>query len=124
MPHCSTCGVRLHRVHRTFAEKFRYMGVFRCPQCNKIEFMVRRYTYYFGEHARCPLCGTYRLRALAERDHIDRMLKTPMSAWHKMTGGRLCHCRYCRIQFYDKRPLTEETAAKGMAAECGTPGKG
>jgi hypothetical protein len=76
------------------------MGVFTCPKCKEISRIARRYTYYLDEHTRCPLCGTYRLRALAEKDHIDRMLKTFMNAWHRMRGGRLYHCRYCRVQFY------------------------
>ena len=115
MPHCNTCGVRLRRVHRTVRERFLYMGIFKCPQCQEIRRMARRYTYYFGEHSRCPLCGTCRLRVLTERDHIDRMLKTPMNTWNRMTGGRLYHCRYCRVQFYDKRPLAEDTPPKQMA---------
>ena len=115
MPHCRTCGERLQRVHRTFAERFFYMGVFTCPQCKDVSRIARRYTYYLGEHTRCPLCGTFRLRMLAEKDHIDRMLKTVMNTWHRMRGGRLYHCRYCRVQFYDTRPLAEETSAKRMA---------
>ena len=115
MPHCRTCGERLNRVHRTFAERFFYMGIFKCPQCKEVKRIARRYTHYLGEHTRCPLCGTYRLRVLVERDHIDRMLKTPMNVWHRMMGGKLYHCRYCRVQFYDRRPLAEESSAKRMA---------
>ncbi len=115
MPHCRTCGERLNRVHRTFAERFLYMGVFECPQCKDVKRMPRRFTYYFGEHSRCPLCGTFRVRALAEKDHIDRMLKTPMNAWHRITGGRIYHCRYCRVQFYDRRTLAEEASVKRLA---------
>src|SRR6476646_2200760 len=115
MPHCRTCGERLRRVHRTFPERFFYMGVFECPQCKAISRLARRYTYYLGDQARCPRCGTFRLRALAEKDHIDRMLRTVMNAWHRMTGGHLYHCRYCRIQFYDKRPLAEDASAKRLA---------
>jgi hypothetical protein len=86
------------------------MGI-RCPQCG-VRRVARRYTYYLGEHARCPLCGTFRLRVLAERDHIDRMLKNPVSAVQRMFVGRLYHCRYFRAQFYDRRPLAEEPVVK------------
>ena len=78
--------------------------------------VARQITYYRGPLARCPQCGTFRLRALAARDHIDRMLKTPMSLLHKMTGGRLYHCRYCRLQFYDRRGQAQESAAKTIMA--------
>jgi hypothetical protein len=32
-----------------------------------------------------------------------------------MRGGRLYHCRYCRVQFYDTRPLAQDAPAKRMA---------
>jgi hypothetical protein len=116
MPNCKTCGERLQRVHRTLAERFFYMGVFECPKCKDIKRMARRYTYYLGDQVRCPLCGTFRLRALAERDHIDRMLRTVISGLHKMFGGRLYHCRYCRVQFYDRRPLAQQSVTKSTIA--------
>jgi hypothetical protein len=31
-----------------------------------------------------------------------------MSMIQRCTGGRLYHCRYCRIQFYDRRALAVE----------------
>jgi hypothetical protein len=116
MPHCRTCGERLRRVHRTLTERFFYMGVFECPQCKEIKRVARRFTYYLGERARCPLCGTFRLRALLEKDHIDRMLKSPVSVLQRVFGGRLYHCRYCRAQFYDRRPLAEESLLKTTVA--------
>jgi hypothetical protein len=91
------------------------MGVFECPKCKAVNRMARRFTYNFGEHARCPLCGTFRLRVLAERDHIDRMMTSFMNAWNRMTGGRIYHCRYCRVQFHDKRTLAEQATVKRMA---------
>src|SRR5262245_25711919 len=115
MPQCRTCGKRMRRVHRTFVERLFYMGIFECAQCRAPDGFPRRYTVYLGTHSRCPLCGTYRLRPLAAKDHIDRMLMTPMNAWQKIRGGHLYHCRYCRVQFYDQRPLAERVPAKRMA---------
>jgi hypothetical protein len=43
------------------------------------------------------------LRRLAERDHIDHMYRHPLSLLQRLLGGKLYHCRYCRIQFYDWR---------------------
>jgi hypothetical protein len=34
----------------------------------------------------------------------------------RMAGGRLHHCRYCRIQFWDRRRLASEIAADEAAA--------
>jgi hypothetical protein len=87
------------------------MGVFECRQCKVIKRVARRYTYYLAKQARCPQCGTYRLRALAERDHIDRMQKGFINMLQRSIGGRLYHCRYCRLQFYDRRTLAEEAKA-------------
>lgn len=115
MPHCRICGERLNRVHRSWKERLFFMGVFECRKCNQIQRFPRRYTFYLGENTRCPLCGTYRLRLLAEKDHIDRMLKTPINIFRRITGGKIYHCRFCRVQFYDKRPLAEQTSAKRLA---------
>ncbi len=78
--------------------------------------MERRYTYYLSERARCPLCGTYRLRALAERDRIDKMHRNPLNVVQGMLGAKLYHCRYCRIQFYDRRRLAEQEKVSGTVA--------
>jgi len=116
MPHCRTCGGRLRRIHRSFVERFFYMGVFECPQCKDIKRVARRFTYHLGEEARCPLCGTFRLRVLAEKDHIDRMLKNPVNVWQRWMGGKIFHCRYCRVQFYDRRRLAEQEVVKTTIA--------
>jgi hypothetical protein len=34
----------------------------------------------------------------------------------RMAGGKLYHCRYCRIQFWDRRRLASEVAADEAAA--------
>jgi hypothetical protein len=99
------------------------MGIFECRNCNEINRIARRYTFRFGPHSRCPLCGTFRLRLLAEIDRIDRMLRTPMNTWQKIRGGHLYHCRYCRVQFYDKRPLANDAWSTTRWAEKST-GKG
>jgi hypothetical protein len=112
MPHCRTCGGRLRRIHRTLAERFFYMGVFECPQCKAVDRVARRYTYYLSKEARCPLCGTYKLRELKERDHIDRMHRNPVNLAQQLFGAHLYHCRYCRVQFYDRRPQRVERPAK------------
>lgn len=116
MANCRSCGGRLRRVHRTFTERFFYMGVFECPQCKGVKRVARRYTYYLAKEVRCPQCGTYRLRQLAERDHIDRMKKGLINLLQRSFGGRLYHCRYCRLQFYDRRPLAAEPTLKTTLA--------
>jgi DNA-directed RNA polymerase subunit RPC12/RpoP len=113
----------LWRVHRTFLERFQYLAIYECRECDTEHCIPRPYQYYFGPEARCPRCGTARLSRLKDRDKIDRMRGGPMNFFSRLTGGKLVHCRSCRLQFYDRRPLASEIpAAQGQecdAAESG-----
>jgi len=53
--------------------------------------------------AACPECGTTRLKKLTKPDRIDRVSGLPWSKIHRFFGGRLYHCLFCRLQFYDCR---------------------
>jgi len=55
--------------------------------------------------ARCPLCGTIRLRERRRPDPIDRLESSPFNRMKRHFGARLYHCIYCRYQFYDRREL-------------------
>jgi DNA-directed RNA polymerase subunit RPC12/RpoP len=102
---CSQCGGRLRRVHRTLFERFRYSSIYHCKRCDSEEYVPRVFQYRLGPYARCPRCGTYRLSKLKEPDKID-----------KMHTGSLFHCRYCRVQFYDRRTRATE-GSEDRAAE-------
>jgi hypothetical protein len=106
-------------VHRTFTERLRYSAIYYCKSCDTEEYVPRMFQYRFGEFARCPQCGTYRLTKLKEPDKIDPMRSGIMNLLERMNGGSLFHCRYCRIQFFDRRPRTsdggEENAAEPAA---------
>jgi DNA-directed RNA polymerase subunit RPC12/RpoP len=111
MRKCRHCGGHLHRVHRTFVERLQYMAIYACRDCHAEEFAPREYRMHFGPHTRCPHCGTHRLSRLREPDRIDPMHSGFLNWLERLAGGRLFHCRYCRIQFYDRRPLPGEMAA-------------
>ena len=113
---CSQCGTRLRRVHRTFLERFRYAAIYYCKSCDTEEFEPRLFQYHFGPHCRCPQCGTYRLTKLKEPDKIDKMQGGFMSWLERVSGGHLLHCRFCRIQFYDRRPLATEAEEKAATS--------
>ncbi len=51
----------------------------------------------------CPECGTTRLKKLSKPDRIDRVSTVPWSKIQRFLGGRLYHCLFCRLQFYDCR---------------------
>ena len=109
---CGQCGGKLRRVHRTFFERFNYMAIYECPKCEREEFVPRRFRYHLGPACRCPLCGTYRVVRLKERDRIDRFHGGFLNFLERLVGGnRLYHCRWCRMQFYDRRKLASELPA-------------
>jgi len=97
-------------------ERLRYMAIYECPKCATEEFIPRRYTYHFGESARCPRCGSFRPSKLRERDKIDKMQWGFLNQVERWAGGRLYHCCFCRLQFYDRRPLAEKAKVE-MAGE-------
>lgn len=122
---CAKCSGKLRRVHRTFFERFLYMAIYECHRCQEEQVVLRHYRYHFGEHSRCPRCGTYRVTRLKEPDKIDPMIGGLLNLLERFAGGkRLCHCRYCRIQFYDRRevmaasrPLAAAQERREMATE-------
>ncbi|HEY2012183.1 MAG TPA: hypothetical protein VGH38_01725 [Bryobacteraceae bacterium] len=77
-----------------------------------------RFSYRLGDECRCPRCGTTRLTKLKERDGIDRMEPGIWNLLARLGGGKLYHCCFCRLQFYDRRPMPEPgtaTAAEAVA---------
>ena len=87
------------------------MGIYECRDCAREEYVLRRYRFRFGPYTRCPQCGTYRLVRLKARDHIDPMYRGLWNIVERFAGGRLHHCCYCRIQFYDRRQVAPDPSA-------------
>jgi DNA-directed RNA polymerase subunit RPC12/RpoP len=117
---CRQCGGKLRRVHRTFVERFSYMAIYECRTCEREEYAPRRYRYHLGEEARCPVCGSYRIVKLKHPDRIDKMHTGFLNWLEKLAGKKaLFHCRWCRLQFYDRRPLRP---AEHVAKEQTNPG--
>jgi DNA-directed RNA polymerase subunit RPC12/RpoP len=118
MRKCGYCGgSRLKRVHRTFFERFRYLAIYECRDCENEEFIPRAYTFHLGENVRCPKCGTYRVTKLRGPDKIDKMRSGPLNRLEKMAGGVLHHCCFCRIQFYDRRTMAPRTTLQPIHNE-------
>src|SRR5664279_559681 len=111
MRRCPKCGIRMRRVHRTLVERFSYLAIYECKTCHAEDNLPRAYQLHRGKSARCPKCGTYRLVRLKQPDSIDPMHTGLLNMAERVAGGRLHHCRYCRIQFYDRRLLRDETAS-------------
>jgi DNA-directed RNA polymerase subunit RPC12/RpoP len=102
-------------------ERFRYLGIFECRKCGAEEFFPRVWAMHLGDAARCMRCGTYRITRLREPDRIDKMAKGLLNQLERLAGGRLYHCRYCRVQFWDRRPLRSEVPEKQAAVVVTSP---
>ena len=114
---CGKCGERMKRIHRTFFERFSFMAIYECRKCVREESVPRRYRYHLGPSCRCPMCGTYRVVRLKQPDQIDRKHKGFLNFLERLAGkGRLFHCRWCRLQFFDRRRLAVEVNAVPHAA--------
>jgi hypothetical protein len=108
---CQQCGGKLRRVHRTFLERFSYMAIYECRECKRVEHAPRRYRYHFGPSCRCPVCGSYRVAKLKHKDRIDKMQTGLLNLVERIASkGQLFHCRWCRLQFYDRRPVSVESS--------------
>jgi DNA-directed RNA polymerase subunit RPC12/RpoP len=92
-------------------ERVSFLAIYACKDCQTEDNLPRAHQLHRGKAARCPLCGTYRITRLKEPDSIDKMHTGLLNLLEKMAGGRLHHCRYCRIQFWDRRRLQSEVAA-------------
>lgn len=106
---CGQCGERLRRVHRTFLERFSYMAIYECQKCEREEYVPRRFLYHLGPSCRCPVCGSNRVSKLKSPDRIDRFHGGFLNLLERIASrGQLFHCRWCRLQFYDRRRLHSE----------------
>jgi hypothetical protein len=76
-----------------------------------VEHAPRRYRYHFGPSCRCPVCGSYRVAKLKHKDRIDKMQTGLLNLVERIASkGQLFHCRWCRLQFYDRRPVSVESS--------------
>jgi hypothetical protein len=88
------------------------MAVYECQGCQRQAVASRRFRYHLGPACRCPVCGTYKVVRLKQRDRIDRFQTGFLNLLERFaSGSRLHHCRWCRIQFFDRRKLAGECPA-------------
>ena len=98
------------------------MAIYECHKCECEEFVPRRFRFHLGPSCRCPLCGTYRVVRLKQPDKIDRRHSGFLNLLERIVGhSRMFHCRWCRLQFYDRREVSSEprtaTPAHGVMRE-------
>jgi DNA-directed RNA polymerase subunit RPC12/RpoP len=87
-------------------ERLGYLAIYQCQRCHEEQVMLRRWRYHLGPAVRCPLCGSRRVTKLKAPDRIDPMRRGLLNWLERMANGKLYHCRFCRIQFYDRREIS------------------
>ena len=83
------------------------MAIYQCQRCREEQVILRRWRYHLGPDVRCPLCGSRRVTKLRVPDKIDRMHTGFLHFLERLSKGKLYHCRFCRIQFYDRRDFPQ-----------------
>jgi hypothetical protein len=102
-------------------ERFSYLAIFECEECENEELVPRQYTFHLGENARCPRCGTLRVTRLRARDKIDPMISGMLNRLKRLAGGTLYHCCFCRVQFYDRRKIAPRTTPQPVRPDAPPP---
>ena len=93
------------------------MAAYECHKCEIEELVPRRFRHHFGPACRCPECGTYRVVRLKRPDKIDRRHGGFLNLLERLISrGRMFHCRWCRLQFYDRRAVAAQAEAGPPAA--------
>lgn len=99
---CRECGGLLRRSKRRLVERIFYAEAHKCAKCGTrsktaiLDFKNIRY-------AKCPCCKSVDLTVLKRVDKIDRMNSGFRNFVNRILGGKLYHCWFCRVQFYDTR---------------------
>jgi len=108
---CEKCGGRLTRRHRKWYQRFVYKQVLQCRKCGIESQTPREFTLKPTAIVQCPRCHTNKVSRRIAPDKIDPVIKSFGSMIQGLLGGRLYHCNYCRIQFYDLRHSMKATPA-------------
>jgi hypothetical protein len=67
-----------------------------------------------AHYVKCPRCHSVDLSVLRRRDGIDKMQRGIFNLLHRIGGGKLYHCWFCRLQFYDLRQRFEAKSERTL----------
>jgi len=96
------------------------MAIYKCKDCREKHAVSRRWRHHLGSGVRCPQCGTARVTKLRKRDRIDPMQTGFLNFLERLLDGKLYHCHFCRVQFFDRRGIVvplEETMQESPARQ-------
>jgi hypothetical protein len=106
---CRECGANLHRSRRRFIDRLRYLEAYRCHGCGARYHVTVFSRLRLARFAKCPKCRHQDIKVQKRIDKIDRMRGGLFNLIHRLLGGQLYHCWFCRLQFYDLRPRRVNT---------------
>jgi len=114
---CAKCGGRMTRRHRRWYQRFVYKQVLQCRKCGVEAQTPREFTLKPTATVQCPRCHTLKVTRRIAPDKIDPVIKSFSSVVQGLLGGRLYHCNYCRIQFYDLRHSNKPTVNQNAPSQ-------
>ena len=100
---CRECGAALRRSKRRLFDRVRYLEAYRCHGCGARYHVTLASRLQLARWAKCPNCRYQGVKAKKRIDKIDRIRGGFFNFFHKIMGGQLYHCWFCRLQFYDLR---------------------
>jgi len=104
---CRECGGTLRRSKRRLLDRLRYLEAYRCTGCAARYYVTFSSRLNLARYAKCPKCRYQDITPMRRVDKIDKMRGGIFNLIHRLTGGQLYHCWFCRLQFYDFRPRKE-----------------
>lgn len=106
---CRECGASLRRSKRRFLDRLRYLEAYRCQGCGARYHVTIESRLNLAKWAKCPKCRYQDVTPMRKVDKIDRMQGGIFNFIHRILGGQLYHCWFCRLQFYDFRPRRDNS---------------
>ena len=106
---CGQCGGRLQARPPDILRALQLHGDLRMPEVRTGGVRPAPLPLPPGPSCRCPICGTYRVvRLKAARQDRPQAWRVSQPGGAHGRQGPLFHCRWCRLQFFDRRPLATE----------------
>lgn len=106
---CRECGGTLRRSKRRFLNRWRYLEAYRCTGCGAKYHVTFGSRLKLARYAKCPKCRYQDITPMRRVDKIDKMRGGLFNLIHRIMGGQLYHCWFCRLQFYDLRQRKENS---------------
>jgi hypothetical protein len=100
---CRECGASLRRSKRRWFDRVRYLEAYRCTGCAARYHVTLGSRLALSRYAKCPKCRYQDITPMKRIDKIDKLRGGFFNLIHRLLGGQLYHCWFCRLQFYDLR---------------------